>query len=32
VFSFVSVCDTLGIDGERLRERIRGRSAEKRAA
>ena len=31
-FSFASVCDTLDIDVEALRERVRGRSADKRAA
>jgi len=31
-FSFRSCCETLEIDGEKLRERIRGRTAEKRAA
>jgi hypothetical protein len=29
-FSFRTCCETLEIDGEKLRERIRGRSAEKR--
>jgi hypothetical protein len=32
VFSFVNVCDVLGIDGERLRARIRGQSTNKLAA
>lgn len=31
-FSFRTCCETLEIDGEKLRERIRGRSAEKRRA
>lgn len=32
VFSFASVCETLGIDGGKLRGRVRRQSADKRAA
>jgi hypothetical protein len=32
IFCFQNICDVLRIDAERLRKRIRGQSAEKRAA
>jgi hypothetical protein len=31
-FAFVTVCDVLGIDAQRLRGRLRERTAEKQAA